>query len=328
MQRRKRLGYVIIQRMKRIWFLFMAVWLVGTVGAVEPLEMRHAMRMAAFAGERNPWGITDEALFREAIAPLTSLGEAAVDWLPVLQPIAQELTEGAKTPLEAAMRLNARLWKRVNVVYSTRREKANQDPLHSMRLGLASCSGLSILLADACRSVGIPARLVGCQWRLKPGNHTWVEVWSEGAWHALGAFEPGDPETLWFLKDAAEATDADPRYAIYATRATPSPDGTRFWGWDVPADRVTARYVRPRETSGRGRGYVAAERRGERVSVPFTVAGRTYRTPGPLQDMNDLVELSFPSNAWFTLEMAGRRISHRATPNAIFVEQVEHVGEE
>ncbi len=268
----------------------------------------------------SPWGIDDVTLLNEYVLPRTSLGEPAVSWEPVLRPIAEELTRGAKTPLDAAILLNRHLWKRIGVIYSTKRDKPNQDPLHSIRIGMASCSGLSILLVDACRSVGIPARVVGCWWRHKPGNHTWVEVWSEGDWHPLGAFEDVPPEKLWFLDDAAQARAEDPRYAIYAARATPSPDGTIFYGWNVPAENVTARYLRP--VSSEVRVYVAAERNGERVAVPFTVDGKVYYTPGPLRDLNDMTLLTFPSNTLFTLEIEGQRLIRKATPNARFIEQL------
>ncbi len=283
------------------------------------LAADHAARLAALYGDK-----PTPALFREYVAPLTSLGETPVDWLPVLRPVALELTAGAKTPLDAAMRLNRGLWKRLGVVYSTKRDKPNQDPLHSIRIGMASCSGLSILLADACRSVGIPARLVGCVWIRKPGNHTWVEVWSEGAWHPLGAAEDVPPDKLWFLADAAEADASDPRHAIYATRATPNPAGTVFHGWGVPADDVTARYVRAREAlpPGHVRVHIAAERAGARVAVPFTVEGKRHVTPGPLQDLNDYATLTLPSNALFTIEMEGRSFTHRAAPDAIYVERL------
>ena len=157
----------------------LATLLLLAVGFAQAGELAddHAARLKALYGDK-----PTPTLFREYVAPLTSLGEEPVDWLPTLRPIAQELAKGAPTPLEAARRINRGLWDRVKVKYSTKRDKANQDPLHSMRIGMASCSGLSILLADACRSVGIPARLVGCNWRAKPGNHTWVEIWSEGAW--------------------------------------------------------------------------------------------------------------------------------------------------
>jgi transglutaminase-like putative cysteine protease len=43
---------------------------------------------------------------------------------------------------------------------------------------------------DACRSVGIPARVAGTpMWTNMRGNHTWVEVWDRD-WHFIGAAEP------------------------------------------------------------------------------------------------------------------------------------------
>ena len=72
----------------------------------------------------------------------------------------------------------------LSVKYSTARKRANQSPKESIEQGLASCTGLSILLADACRSVGVPARLAGIpSWKNKNGNHTWVE--SVGRWVAI-----------------------------------------------------------------------------------------------------------------------------------------------
>ncbi len=270
----------------------------------------------ASLGAANRWGIEDPELHREYIAPRTSLGETSVDWEPVLRPIAEEITREAKTPLEAALALNKHIWKRVGVIYSTKRDKPNQDPLHSMRIGMASCSGLSILLVDACRSVGIPARVVGCMWRQKPGNHTWVEVWSDGKWYPLGAFEDSPPDKLWFLEDAAQALADDPRYAIYAARATLLPDGTRFYGWGVPAENVTARYLKATSTtSDRARIFIAAERDGERIEIPIQVNGITYRTPGPLRDLNDYLTVELPKNELFTVAWGTTHSTYRAIPN-------------
>ena len=66
----------------------------------------------------------------------------------------------------------------VGVEYNTLREKTNQSPAESIRQGMASCTGLSILLVDAFRSVGIPARFAGtAAWHDNRGNHSWTEVW-------------------------------------------------------------------------------------------------------------------------------------------------------
>ena len=74
------------------------------------------------------------------------------------------------------------------------------------------------MLSDACRSVGVPARLAGTPlWANNSGNHTWVEIWYDG-WHFTGAAEP-DPKGLdraWFQDIAAEARKESARHAIYA----------------------------------------------------------------------------------------------------------------
>lgn len=265
-----------------------------------------------------PWsGRADiEALRADYIAPRTSIGEPETDWEPVLKPIAERLAADARTPLEAAMALNRGIFRETGVIYSTKRDYPNQDPLHSIRIGMASCSGLSIMLVDACRSIGIPARVVGCMWVSKPGNHTWVEIW-DGDWYPLGAIEDSPPDKLWFLDDASEAIADDPRYAIYAARGTPSPGGTLFYGWNVPADNVTARYTARRKEADGVRVHIAAERGGERVAVPFTVAGQTYVTPGPRQDMNDYATLTLPEGASFTVEIEGKRLTYTAEPDVI-----------
>ena len=92
-------------------------------------------------------------------------------------------------------------------------------PGESIQSGIATCTGLSILLVDACRSVGIPARVAGTpMWSNLRGNHTWVEIW-DGEWHFAGAAEP-DAAGLdhgWFVHDATTAKRDVPEHAIYAT---------------------------------------------------------------------------------------------------------------
>ena len=85
---------------------------------------------------------------------------------------------------------------------------------------------------------------------------------------------------------------------------------------------MTDRYARKAPAPVGVRVHIAAERKGERVAVPFTVDGKRYVTPGPLQDLNDYTTLTFPSNQTFTVEMEGRSFTHQATPGAIYVEQL------
>ena len=305
------------------WFwafvLSLCCWAMPAVGAPSALAQRHAEVLREAYAQGNRWEAVSETHLHHYVLPLTSLGEDEADWLPVLRPLATELTASAKTPLEAAMALNRDLWKRIGVIYSTQREKANQDPLHSMRLGLASCSGLSILLVDACRSLGIPARVVGCVWRLKPGNHSWVEIWSEGQWYPLGAFEDCPPDKLWFLDDAAAADARHPAYAIYAACAAPGE--TRFFGWNVPAVNVTQRYLKATQEP-EAKVFVAVERGGQRVAVPLLINGKSYQSPGPLQDMNDYTVVPLPKDGVLNVQVEGQTRRYTCKPNQILVEQL------
>ena len=166
-----------------------------------------------------PWGSDiPHELFLNDILPYANVNERREEWRGPLSKICLPLVKDCRTPAEAAQRLNERLFAQIKVRYSTQRKKPHQSPGESMELGLASCTGLSILLVDACRSVGVPARLAGTpNWVDKRGNHTWVEIWDKG-WHFTGAAEP-DAKGLnraWFVRDAAAARKDSPEHAIYA----------------------------------------------------------------------------------------------------------------
>jgi transglutaminase-like putative cysteine protease len=185
------------------------------------VALAHAARAQA------PWTVPD-AVFLDAVLPYAHLDETREAWRASLRATCLPLIAGCTRPGEAACRLNEKLFGAVNVRYSTQRRRAGQSPSETMAQGLASCTGLSILLADACRSVGVPARLAGiASWPGRGGNHTWVEVWDEG-WHFLGAAEP-DPAGLdraWFADAAAGAVAGDPRQGVYAVCWRPA--GARF----------------------------------------------------------------------------------------------------
>jgi hypothetical protein len=198
-----------------------------------------------------PWGRTvPEAVFLNDVLPYANVDEARHPWRKELYELCLPLVKDCKTPGEAAQRLNSTVFGKLKVRYSTARTKPHQSPKESIEQGLASCTGLSILLSDACRSVGVPARLAGTPlWANKSGNHTWVEVWDNG-WHFVGACEP-DPKGLdhaWFVADAARAIKGSPQHAIYA--ASFKKTGLAFplvWALgqkEVQAENVTDRYAR------------------------------------------------------------------------------------
>ncbi len=200
--------------------------------------------------EQAPWARQiPRDIFLDAVLPYASLNERRDNWRQLLIDKCRPLLTNCATPAEAAQALNRQLFKATNVRYSTQRRRADQGPLETMESGLATCTGLSILLVDACRAMGVPARVAATpMWANNRGNHTWVEIWDQG-WHFTGAAEP-DPKGLdrgWFRGDAAQAKADDREHAIYASSFART--GTSFplaWAPDIAwvnAENVTDRYT-------------------------------------------------------------------------------------
>jgi len=237
-----------------------------------------------------PWGksIPDD-IFLNDILPYASLNEARDGGRTRMKEIAAPLVVDCKTPGEAGLALNAQLFNTINVKYSTTRKKPDQSALESMKSGVATCSGLSILLVDACRAVGVPARVAGTpMWTNLRGNHTWVEIW-DGEWGYVGAAEP-DKNGLnhgWFAGDAATAVEDVPRHAIYASSFKKT--GISFpLVWDrgldwVAAVNVTARYARKAAPLPEGKVRllvkVLDKPSGQRVAAKVTLEARSAKGP-------------------------------------------------
>ncbi len=234
-------------------------WLIahmpqGDLLSLSTMYLAENHRLAFEAWNTAPWkDSVSEEVFLDAVLPYASVNEFRDEWRGSLRERCLPLVEGAKSPSEAAAMLNNSIWKEFNVKYSTKREKPDQSPLETMRSGLASCTGLSVLLIDACRAVGVPARFVGTpRWSDDSGNHSWVEIWDDG-WHFTGAAEPtGDKlDQGWFSARAAGALADQEQYAIYAVswRDTPIsfPMVWRPKDKTVNAVNVTARYTRAQD---------------------------------------------------------------------------------
>jgi hypothetical protein len=178
------------------------------------------VRLAYKARDEVPWGKKiPEAIFLDNVLAYANVDEARDAWRREFYDLCMPLIKDCKTPSEAAELLNRAVFPKLKVGYSTQRKKPNQSPRESLASGKASCTGLSIILSDACRSVAIPARLVGTPlWADKSGNHTWVEIWDK-RWRFTGACEP-DPNGLdrgWFVGNAAQAKKKKTRRCMPST---------------------------------------------------------------------------------------------------------------
>lgn len=176
--------------------------------------------LAFQARTRFPWAKkVPEDIFFNDVLPYAVFDEKRDSWRTDLLKRASEIIKDSKTASEAAQSLNRQLFKQVNIHYNTGRKRPNQSLMESMESGKATCTGLSIILVEACRAVGIPARAVGTPlWTNERGNHTWVEIW-DGDWHFTGAdeFDANGLDRGWFVADASTAKADIPRHAIYAT---------------------------------------------------------------------------------------------------------------
>ncbi|MBN1511905.1 MAG: transglutaminase domain-containing protein [Phycisphaerae bacterium] len=177
-------------------------------------------RLALEARNRVPWGRDiPEPIFLNYVLPYANINERRDNWRRDFFERFSPLVRDCRTPSEAALKLNNAIFGLLGVQYhASLRPKPDQSPYESMKAGYASCTGLSILLVDACRAVGVPARFVGTpQWTGRTGNHSWVEIW-DGQWHYVGAAEP-DPAGLdhaWFTAQATKSDASQPMHRIYA----------------------------------------------------------------------------------------------------------------
>ncbi len=276
--------------------------------------------LAYKARKEVPWGKDiPEELFLNDVLPYANVDEKRDAWRKEFYDLCMPIVKDCKTPSEAAQKLNSEVFKTLKVGYSTQRKAANQSPKESIDQGKASCTGLSIVLSDACRSVCIPARLVGTPlWANKRGNHTWVEIWDKD-WHFTGACEP-DPKGLdrgWFVGDAAQAKKDSPEHAIYAASFKKTEQHFPLvWAMrnkDVPGENVTDRYAKPAPKTETVRVMVrVVDAATKRVALPVSVTatGDSKKqfegtSRGETADTNDFLTFNLPPNREFLIKVSG-----------------------
>ncbi len=290
------------------------------LAALSGAYLRENVRRAYAAAEAFPWTkAVPEDIFLNDVLPYASVSEDRDNWRERLSGLCLPLVKECSSLSAAAQAINQKLFAQLGVKYSRKRRIPDQGPFETMDTQVATCTGLSILLVDACRSVGIPARVVGTPlWTNLSGNHTWVEIW-DGAWHFMGAAE-ADPAGLdrgWFAHNASQAVPGRPEHAIYASsfRRTGLPFPLS-WAKEVdyvPAIDVTERYAAKAAPAPKNqvRLNLQAFNRpvGERVVAKVTVtdaADPAIRFEGlskdPSADMNDHLSFSLPAQRTFLVE--------------------------
>lgn len=275
-----------------------------------------------------PWAkeVPDSVFLNDVVA-YANLNENRESWRKDFYERFKKYVAPCKTMREAIDSVNKNVRDELLVDYNTKREKPDQAPYESMRQHMASCSGLSILLTDAFRAVGIPSRVAGTPaWHDDRGNHNWNEVWIDGQWRFTEYYPSDDLDQSWFLTDAGKAIKEDVRKAIYA--ASFKPTGCYFpLVWDeniryVHAENVTDRYTslyraQLAATPADGK-HVAlcvmvfrdkdhAENSGDRVATNLDVFKgdkQLYggRSTGATQDMNDVLTFNVEKNQQYIVK--------------------------
>jgi hypothetical protein len=215
------------------------------------------IRLAFRARSATPWGRTiPDELFLNYVLPYANVNERRDAWRRDMFDRFMPVVADVPSASHAALKLNKAVFEMTGVRYHpTKRPKPDQSPSETLEAGYASCTGLSILLIDACRAVGIPARFVGTpSWTSEtgnthPGNHSWVEVW-DGAWYFLGASEVSALDRTWFFANASKPEMNGPGHRIFAAsfRKTPTPFPLV---WDRSIQYVKAVDVTPFYTARR-----------------------------------------------------------------------------
>lgn len=177
-------------------------------GAFFLRHVRHVLEVR----EQMPWGRSvPEELFVHFVLPYRvnneNIDESRFAIHKELAPRVQDMSMS-----EAVLETN--YWCHERATY-TGTDARTVSPLTLMRTALGRCGEQSTLAVTALRSIGIPARQVYTpRWAHCDSNHAWVEAWTDGAWHFIGACEP-EPilDEGWFRSPSTRAMLVNTRVA-------------------------------------------------------------------------------------------------------------------
>ncbi len=186
------------------------------------------------AREKYNWctNLPDSVFFNEVL-PYANISENRDAWRKDFYNRFAKYAEGKENMVDVLMAIAQNIKNELNVEYNTKRSRVDISPLQAMKENMATCTGLSILLTDAYRSVGIPSRLAGtAMWTNYRGNHTWSEVLVDNQWHFI-EYYPDSLDRAWFLADAGKADPNNMLHWIFASSYKPTgmpyyaaPDGS------------------------------------------------------------------------------------------------------
>ena len=186
------------------------------------------VKPAYVARNRFPWGkeIPNE-MFLNYVLPFESINETRVEWRDDFYNRFAPYVAEAQTLEEAYKIINRIVRAETGATFATAgegRRVSNANPFETIDTGIASCSGLTVVLVNAFRAVGLPSRVSGnTAWFDNRGNHSWAHVWVDNEWK----FTEYDPSQYgwnraWFEHSSGRAILGDARWGIFATSYKPT----------------------------------------------------------------------------------------------------------
>lgn len=186
------------------------------------------------AREKYAWcaALPDSVFFNEVL-PYANISEERDAWRKEFFERFAKYADGKENMIDALMEIAQNIKNETGVEYNTKRSRVDISPFQAIKESMATCTGLSILLTDAYRSVGIPSRLAGtAMWTNFKGNHTWSEVLVNNEWHFI-EYYPDTLDQSWFVADAGKADPDNMLHWVYAASYKPTempyyaaPDGS------------------------------------------------------------------------------------------------------
>jgi hypothetical protein len=144
--------------------------------------------------------VVPRELFLNYVVPYAQINERRDPWRSEFFARFAETARRSASIQDAVLTLNQMVFEQLAVRYNP--ERAPQRVLSPKQAVASAWAGpwsLSIMLANACRAVGIPARLVTAHPTPPDAEPLcWVEVWDHGKWHLVAAGIQGTYDVAWF----------------------------------------------------------------------------------------------------------------------------------
>lgn len=120
-----------------------------------------------------------EDIFLSYLLPYAQIGEKRDNWREEFMKRYLPVVGKCKSAGEVVLSLQTLMPNELNIQFDNdNRSDSFWSVGNTIKNKLANCISLSVLVADACRSVGIPARVITIpKWKDAPGGHTWVEIY-------------------------------------------------------------------------------------------------------------------------------------------------------